>query len=99
MTEAHEGPTPERPIPIRRTNPLGLRPAFVNDCTVSHTGAEFYLTFGLIEPPLVLSADDLDRLDSIESATVAKLALTPQFMQVLIKALSDNLKAFKEKHP
>ena len=92
-----EAPQP-RPVPIKRTNPLGLRPAFANDCTVSHSNAEFYITFGQMEPPLILSVDDLERLESIESTTVAKLAVTPEFMETLIETLSVNLGKYKEKY-
>ncbi len=99
MATPHKEPEDARPIPIRRTNPLDLRPAFANDCTVSHSGAEFYITFGQIEPPLVLSVDDVGRLESVDSVTVAKLAVTPQFMEILVRALSENLEKFKEKQP
>ena len=97
MAAPHKEPEDARPIPIRRTNPLGLRPSFVNDCTVSHSGAEFYITFGQIEPPLLLAVGDLDHLESVESVTVAKLAVTPQFMEILVRTLSENLEKFKEK--
>lgn len=97
MAKAREKPAEARAIPIRRTNPLGLRPTFVNDCTVTHTGSEFYLTFGQIEPPAPAQGDALDQLEGIDSVAVAKLLLTPQFMDTVITVLSENFEKFRER--
>ena len=64
-----EAPRPSevRSVPIHRTNPAALAPVFANDFAVMHTATEFYLTFSLIDPPVILSPDDMQRAQAVEA--------------------------------
>ena len=82
-------------VKINRVNPNGVTPIHVNDMLVGHDGKEFYLQFSEIEPPLFLDSDELNKLVSIDAVAKVKLVMSPQFLEAVAKALTENLEKFK----
>jgi hypothetical protein len=101
-TKNHNGPfrgkmadlTPKE-IKIKRVNPEGITPIHVNDMLVGHDGKEIYLTFAEIEPPLLLDEEALSQLVSVDAVTKVKLVMSPEFLDAIVKALTENLEKFK----
>ena len=83
-------------VRIARVNPGNIKPSFVNDCLVSHSDSEFFLTFGVIEPPGILDEKELQALQQVEAIAVAKIAVTPKFAEAILNALSKNIDNYKE---
>ncbi len=84
-----------RAIKINRINPNGITPIHVNDLLMSHDGKEIYLTFSEIEPPVLLDEEDLGKLVSVEAVAKVKLVMSPDFLEAIVKLLSENLEKFK----
>ena len=84
-----------KPLKIRRVNPDGVRSVPVNDRLITHTKQEFYITFSSIEPPTILDEKDLEDLQGIDAVARAKLVVSLDFAEAIIKALSINIENYK----
>jgi hypothetical protein len=82
-------------LKIKRTNPNGITPIHVNDMVVSHDGKEIYLHFAEIEPPVFVETDEIDSLVTIDAVTKVKLVMSPEFLEAVVRVLTDNLEKFK----
>jgi len=82
-------------IKINRSNPNGVSPIHVNDMVVSHDNKEFFLQFLEIEPPAFLEMEELNKLESVEAIMKVKLVVSPEFLEAMAKALTENLEKFK----
>jgi hypothetical protein len=82
-------------VKIKRINPNGVSPVHVNDMLAGHDGKEFFLQFLEIEPPALLDAEALSSLDSVDAIVKVKLVMSPEFLELVIKALTENLEKFK----
>ena len=85
-------------IPIIRTNPSGLKAEFVNDFAVTNTSDAFFLTFSVIEPPAVMTTEDIEAISKVEAVALAKFVVTPAIAKSILAALTDNIRKF-EKRP
>jgi hypothetical protein len=83
-------------VRIARVNPDNLKPIFANDFTVSHTDREFFFNFSVLEPLGILDENQLNRMKSINAIATAKIVVTPQFAEAILKALSINIDNYKE---
>src|SRR6266542_1434580 len=86
---------PFKEIKIKRINPNAVTPIHVNDMLVSHDGKEIYLQFAEIEPPVLLDAEQINELNSVDAITKVKLVMSPDFLEAIVKVLSENLEKFK----
>lgn len=82
-------------VKITRVDPDNILTTYVNDLAVSHSNDEFFLTFSLLEPPMIFVEGDIEGIDKAEAVARTKLVVTPEFMEKVIKTLSrlyDNYK-------
>lgn len=84
-------------LKIGRTNPDNVRSVPVNDVVINHSENEFFITFSSVEPPVIFSAQDLSQLGDVDAIARAKIVVSPEFLEVLIKALSVNLESYKQR--
>ena len=84
-----------REIKINRSNPNSVSPTHVNDMLVTHDSKEFFLQFLEIEPPAFLDKEELDSLESVQAIVKVKLVMSPEFLEAMIKALSDTFEKYK----
>ena len=82
-------------IKIKRVNPNGITPVHVNDLVISHDGTEIYLQFSEIEPPALIDREEISKLVSVDAITKVKLVMSADFLEVMIKALTENFEKFK----
>jgi hypothetical protein len=71
----------------------------VSACNVfvaQFTPFEFTLTFGYATPPIILRAEDVDKVSSVQARPVARLSLSPGRMQELIDVLKRNMEQFQQ---
>jgi hypothetical protein len=83
-------------IAIIRKNPDNIRSLTVNDLIISHDANTFYLTFSLIEPPIVFNSTDLEEIENVDALTRSKLVITPAVLEVMVKTMSDNLENYRK---
>lgn len=81
---------------IKRTNPDNIRSAPVNDVLINHSINEFFITFSSVEPPAILDEEDFKNVNSIEAIARSKITVSPQFIELMIKALTTNLESYKK---
>jgi len=84
-----------REIKIIRSNPNSVSPTHVNDLLVTHDGKEFFLQFLEIEPPALLDKEELAKLESVQAIVKVKLVISPEFLEAMIKALSETFEKYK----
>ena len=80
-------------------NPDQVRTEYSNEMTVSHSSREFFISFYRLETPTILDEDERAALlekETIDAVMVAKLALTPDFVEAVIKTLQDNIEKYNE---
>lgn len=81
---------------IERVNPDNVRSLPVNDVIITHSQNEFFITFSSVEPPATLDAEAIRKMTQIDAVTRAKLVVSPDFLEAMIKALTTNLEAHKK---
>ena len=91
----------QRPIPIIVTgldeNPI----LFANHFVVQHHMTEFIITFGQVQPPIILGspeqqAQQAEHISSIPARVVARIGLTPQRMTELVRVMQENLSNYEQ---
>jgi len=82
-------------IKINRVNPNDVSPIHVNDMLVGQDGKEFFLQFLEIEPPVLLDVEQLKELETVEAIIKVKLVMSPEFLDAVVKALTESLEKFK----
>ena len=65
--------------------------------TVNHTSQEFFISFWRTEPPTIFDPEEMKKTNKIDTVLVAKVAVTPDFIKRINKALGDNIKTFEKK--
>lgn len=83
-------------LKINRVNPDNIRPILANDLLVNHTENEFFLTFSILEPPAILSQEDLGKTSEVSAITRAKIVISPKFLESIIKVLTVNYEKHKK---
>lgn len=86
-------------LSISRINPDNVRPISINDAVITHSDDEFFITFSSIEPPAVLNEAEINKINEVHAITRTKITVSPQFLDVLIKALTNNLETYRNKPP
>lgn len=84
-------------IPLEWRVPEDLQTHFATNIVISHSEAEFFLTFFEVVPPLILG--DLEKLHTLESVpaqAVARIAVAADRMEGIIDAMRQNLENYRK---
>ncbi len=84
-------------LKVKRVNPDNVRSVPINDVIINHSENEFFVTFSSVEPPAFLDPKEVINLTEIEAITRAKIVVSPDFVDAIIKALTLNLEKYKKK--
>ena len=84
-----------RVVPVRWVNVQDSDVVFSNTVLVQHTGHEFIITFGYIQPPFVMSEQDIEHVKEVESRALIRVAMSPSRAEELLKALDDVITKFR----
>lgn len=86
-------------IPLRWPEKVDLPTIYANHLFISHAGPEFFLIFGEVTTPVwtEVTPDKLETLGSLEIKPVAKIAISPEAMPAIAKAIQENVEKFLAK--
>ena len=78
-------------IPLQWLEKVDLPTIYANRLFISHAGREFFLIFGEVTPPVwtKTTPERLRKLESIEIKPVAKIAISPEAMPAIVKAIQE----------
>lgn len=65
---------------------------YVNQLSITHSGPEFYLTFGELPLPPLMSKEEISR--ELEIIPVVRLAVTPDAMKSIADAIQINMERY-----
>jgi len=88
-------------VSVKYTFPEDLKTQFVSNLVIQHEPGIFILSFFETLPPFILGETEeekrmvLEKIEFIESKCLARLIITPEKMEAFIKAMSENLNAYK----
>jgi hypothetical protein len=94
--------TDGKQVPIERFFPEGLTSRFVNNVVVQHQNDSFIISFFEVIPPLILGDTEEERerilnsINSVKAECVARLIVSPQKMEEIIAAMSQNLQNYQK---
>lgn len=69
---------------------------YANNLFITHGGGDFYLVFGEVTPPVVVSAtqEAKERIGAIEVRPVAKIAVAPDAMIEMARVIQNNVQKY-----
>lgn len=78
-------------IPLQWPENVDLPTIYANRLLISHAGREFFLIFGEATPPVWTepAPERLRKLESIDIKPVAKIAISPEAMPAIVKAIQE----------
>lgn len=82
-------------VRIRWGSSEHLETTYVNQLAIVHAGAEFYLLFGELAMPPIMSRDDVP--EELVIAPKVRLAITPKAMEPIAQVIQENLGKFLQK--
>ena len=65
---------------------------YVNHLNITHSGPEFYLTFGELPLPPIMSEEEISQ--ELEIKPVVRLAITPDAMKSIANAIQINMERY-----
>jgi len=88
-------------IPVEWPDTVDLPAVYANQLHIQHTGNEFFLTFGELQPPIVVGSEEerQEKLGTIPAITVrpvAKIAISPPAMMGMADVIRENVERFRE---
>ena len=84
-------------IPLEWRVPEDLETHFATNVVVSHSEAEFFLTFFEVVPPFILGdVEKLAALKSVPAVAVARVAVAADRMEAIIRAMQRNLESYRK---
>jgi hypothetical protein len=84
-------------IPLEWRVPEDLETHFATNVVVSHSEAEFFLTFFEMVPPFILGdVEKLAALKSVPAVAVARVAVAADRMEAVIGAMKRNLENYRK---
>ena len=84
-------------IPLEWQVPEDLKTHFATNVVVSHSEAEFFLTFFEVVPPFILGdVEKLAALKSVPAQAVARIAVAADRMEAIIDAMQRNLESYRK---
>jgi hypothetical protein len=83
--------------------PEGLPILYANQLISQIDNGGFILSFGQAQPPVIVGTPEeqkaqAEAVESVERRTVARIGLTRNVLELMIKALNENLAAFDAVH-
>lgn len=87
----------EKMVKKNFVNPDNIKPVYANDMTVARSERELFFSFYQTEPPLVLSQEDVDKLDRVDCVLVSKIIVTHEFAELVLKAIKTNIDSSTKK--
>jgi hypothetical protein len=86
-------------FPIEWHIPENIKPQFVTNLTVQHTGQEFIISFYETYPPLVIGTSEevearLEQIESVRAECIARFVMTPGRMENFVQALQTNYEKY-----
>lgn len=67
---------------------------YVNHLSITHSGPEFYLTFGELSFPPIMSEEDIS--SELEIKPVVRLAISPDSMKSIANAIQINMERYSQ---
>lgn len=84
-------------IPLEWRVPEDLETHFATNVVISHSEAEFFLTFfEVVPPPVIGDVDSLRALKSVPAQAVARIAVAADRMEGIINAMRQNLENYRK---
>ncbi len=88
-------------IPVEWPDTVDLPAVYANQLHIQHTGNEFFLTFGELQPPIVVGSEEerQEKLGAIPAITVrpvAKIAISPPAMMAMADVIRENVDRFTD---
>jgi hypothetical protein len=89
-------------IPIEWHFPENVKPHYASNFIVQHTAHEFYLSFFILPPPIILGTAEerqaqAKEIKSARAEAVARVVIAADRLPEFIEALQENLKNFQKK--
>lgn len=81
-------------IPVQVFVPEDQFIDYTDAFAVSHSDEEFVISFLQLQYPIAITQEQLDSIKEAETVCVARIALTPKRMALLIEALQNNLNIY-----
>jgi hypothetical protein len=72
---------------------LGMPTLYANHFSISHSGPEFFMTFGVVTPPTGIPRSE-DEVGDLEALPVAKIAITPEMMIRIARTIEENVQKY-----
>ncbi len=90
-------------IPVEWPDTIDLPTIYANQLFIHHTGNEFFMTFGELQPPIVVGSKE-ERREKLKATAirgvtirpVARLAISPPAMMAIAEVIRENTEKFKE---
>lgn len=100
MSVEEKSSEPIKSLPIKwDSGSKNTTTRYATNITIQHTENEFFLSFYEIRPPLLLGNQDeisreIDNIDYVEAECVARIAVCPNKMHTILKAMQENYDNF-----
>jgi hypothetical protein len=85
----------EKGIPIFWGDDNNLETHYINQMFISHTGGEFYITFGELAP--FAMNENMKIPDEVNVKPIFRIALTAENMKSFLDVMISNYKKFEDK--
>jgi hypothetical protein len=86
-----------REIPVIWNFPEELLSGYATNIIVQAGEQELYLSFFEARPPVLLSPEDVKKLESVTAEFIATIIVTPERLAKFIQVLQQQLEAFNKK--
>jgi hypothetical protein len=87
----------ERVIPLIWNYPEDLISGYATNILVQNGEQELYVSFFEAQPPILLSPEDADKLESVKAECFARIIITPDRLAKFIEVLKKQLDVFNAK--
>ena len=87
----------ERAIPMVWNFPDDLLSGYATNILVQAGDQELYVSFFEIQHPVLLAAEDVSKLESVNAVCIAKVVVTPERLASFIEVMQKQLEAFNAK--
>lgn len=91
MGETHDRVPPSKSFNVLMGDASDLPIPHVNVLDVRFSPDEFFLTFGIVVPPVLATEEEADALDVLTAQPVFRCAISRQIMQRFITIMSQQL--------
>jgi hypothetical protein len=86
----------KRDIPVEVFIPENQYIDYADAFSISNSDQEFIISFLQLQYPITMTQEQLDKIKIAESVCIARIALTPKRMRILLQAIQENLRSYIE---